>query len=215
MKLQKPQIKTLSVTNRMTGKMEGMTAISSSMRNNPNCARLHKIKGSVCEKCYSNTALSYRQKVNDCYVKNGEVLSERPIPDNQLPFINASFVRLETHGDLINAQHLDNYMRLCKKNPHCFFVLWSKQYKLILDYFKDHKPPTNFRLVVSSLMLNRKINIKPFVELGLKTQSFTVYTKEYTKNNSVKINCGSKKCIDCRLCYNPKSRTVNISELLK
>ena len=205
----------LSVTTRMTGKMIGMTAISSSMLNNPNCAILAKIKGTVCQKCYSKTALSYRQKANNCYTQNGEILSQSIIPKNQLPFINATFARLETHGDLINTTHLQNFINLCKKNPQCFFVLWSKQYQIILDYFKENKPPKNFRLVVSSLMLNKQINLKRFKELGLDCKVFTVYDKKCTKECNIKINCGGKNCIDCQLCYNKNSKTKEIKELLK
>jgi hypothetical protein len=30
---------------------------------------------------------------------------------------------------------------------------------------------------------------------------FTVYTKQYVKENNIDINCGGKKCKDCLLCY--------------
>ncbi len=214
MKLKKP-CNLITVTTRMTAKMEGMTAISSSMTTNPNCARLRKIKGSICEKCYSNTALSYRDNVKTCYERNGDILSQSIIPENQIPFINATFTRLETHGDIINTTHLQNFMNICKKNPHCFFVLWSKQYQIVLDYFKKNKPPKNFRLVVSSLMTNKQINIKRFEELGLNCKVFTVYDKNYVEKNNIKINCGGKKCVDCKQCYNKSNKTKEIKELLK
>lgn len=214
MKLKKP-CNLLSVTTRMTGKMTGMTAISSSMRNNPNCAKMRKIKGSICQKCYSNTALSYREKVNNCYIRNGNLLSTSIIPKEQLPFINATFARFETHGDLINTTHLQNFMNICKKNPQCFFVLWSKQYKILLDYFQNNKPPKNFRLVVSSLMINKQINIKRFEELNLDCKVFTVYDKTYITDNSIEINCGGKSCLDCQLCYNKGNKVKEVKELLK
>ena len=149
----------LKVSNALTGKMEGMTAITSSMTNNVNCQRLAQCNGSICQHCYSKTAMSYRKNVQQCYEKNGKILSENIIPKNQLPFINSQYCRFESHGDLHNETHLENFINIAKKNPHCQFALWTKQYKIILDYFKTHKQPKNLNIVISSLMVNNIIVI--------------------------------------------------------
>lgn len=63
----------LKVSNALTGKMEGMTAITSSMTNNVNCQKLAQCNGSICQHCYSKTAMSYRKNVRQCYEKNGKI----------------------------------------------------------------------------------------------------------------------------------------------
>ena len=203
----------LKVSNALTGKMEGMTAITSSMTNNVNCQRLAQCNGSICQHCYSKTAMSYRKNVQQCYEKNGKILSENIIPKNQLPFINSQYCRFESHGDLHNETHLENFINIAKKNPHCQFALWTKQYKIILDYFKTHKQPKNLNIVISSLMVNKPINPAPFEAIGLKVKIFTVWDKEAAKD--VSINCGGKKCIDCLNCYKKGGKIKVINEIIK
>lgn len=190
----------LKVSTGLTGKMAGMTVITSSMLHNENCAKLSKMKGSVCEHCYSQRALSYRANVRECYEKNGKILSTDIIPENELPYINSAFCRLESHGDLINETHLVNYIRLAEKNPHCTFAMWTKNYRVLLTYFrKGNLQPQNMQIVLSSPMLNKEMNLAPFERIGLRVKSFTVYDKEAAEQ--MDINCGGRKCIECRRCY--------------
>ena len=30
---------------------------------------------------------------------------------------------------------------------------------------------------------------------------FTVYDKDFIKNNNIEINCGAKSCLGCKKCY--------------
>lgn len=199
----------IKVSSGLTGKMQDMTVITTAMTQNDNCKRLSAIKGSICEHCYSRQALAYRHKVRTCYEKNGDILSGGLIPDNQLPYINSVICRLESHGDLINETHLQNYINLVQKNPHCMFALWTKQYAIILSYFKNHTQPDNLIVVVSSPIIGREIDLTPYKKLGMNVKSFTVYPKGTTD-----VNCGDKHCIDCRVCY-IKDSTQAIKEVLK
>ena len=208
--------KLLSVSQGLTGKMTGMLAITSSMLCNENCQKLMQIKGSVCEKCYTKKYLSSRPSVDTCYRENSDLLSSSIIPKNQLPFVNAAYCRLETFGDIINATHLQNYVNLVKKNNHCIFSLFTKNYTVVFDYFKTHKQPSNLSLVISSLMLNTPFDIERCLDLGLKNlKIFTVYTKKYADKHNVPITCGKNRCIDCRRCYTKNKTPVFIAELLK
>ena len=203
----------LKVSTKLTGKMEDMTVISSSMTNNANCQKLSKCNGTICQHCYSKSALSYRPNVRRCYEANGEILSGSIIPKEQLPFINSQYCRFESHGDLHNAIHLENFVNIAKKNHHCQFALWTKQYKIVLDYFKTHKQPKNMNIIISSLMVNKPINPAPFEAIGLKVKTFTVWDKETAKN--VEINCGGRKCIECLACYKKGGRVKVINEEIK
>ena len=206
--------KLLSVSQGLTGKMTGMPAITSSMLCNENCQKLMQIKGSVCEKCYTKKYLACRPNTERCYRENTDLLSSSIIPKNQLPFVNAAYCRLETFGDIINATHLQNYVNLIKKNNHCIFSLFTKNYTVVFDYFKTHKQPSNLSIVISSLLLNTPFEMERCV--GLKNlKIFTVYTKAYAEKHNVTIVCGKNRCIDCRRCYTKNKTPIFITELLK
>ena len=208
--------KLLSVSQGLTGKMAGMSAITSSMLCNEHCQKLSKITGSVCEKCYTKKYLSCRPSVEKCYEDNTKLLTESIIPMKQLPFVNAAMCRLETFGDIVNATHLQNYINLIKKNNHCTFSLFTKNYTVLFNYFKEHKQPKNLSIVISSLLLNQPFDISILTGTNLtNVKIFTVYTKTYAKSNGVIINCGKNRCIDCRRCYTKNKTPIYVSELLK
>ena len=208
--------KLLSVSQGLTGKMTGMPAITTSMLCNEHCQKLSQIIGTVCEKCYTMKYLKSRPAVEKCYAENTELLTSSIIPIKQLPFINAAMCRLETFGDIVNATHLQNYINLIRKNNHCMFSLFTKNYTVVFEYFKKHKQPKNLSIVISSLLLNEPFDVSFLKETALTNiKIFTVYTKPFAKGNSVIINCGKTRCIDCRRCYTKNKEPIYISELLK
>lgn len=210
------QYKLLTVSQGLTGKMSGMPAVTSSMLCNENCQALMNIKGSVCEKCYTRKYLTARPNSEKCYRENTDLLSSSIIPTKQLPFINAALCRLESFGDITNATHLHNYINLIRKNNHCTFSLFTKNYAMVLSYFKEHKQPRNLSIVFSSLMLNTPFDIAPIQQLGLtNVKIFTVYTRKYADKNGITITCGKNRCIDCQKCYKKNKAPIYISELLK
>ena len=207
--------KLLSVSQGLTGKMTGMPAITSSMLCNEHCQKLSNIIGTVCEKCYTMKYLKSRPAVEKCYAENTELLTSSVIPIKQLPFINATMCRLETFGDIVNATHLQNYINLIKKNNHCMFALFTKNYTVVFDYFKTHKQPKNLSLVISSLLLDEPFGLEFLPEYLTNVKIFTVYSKPFAKGNNVTINCGKNRCVDCRRCYTKNKNPIFISELLK
>ena len=207
--------KLLSVSQGLTGKMTGMPAITSSMLCNEHCQRLSNIIGTVCEKCYTMKYLKSRPAVEKCYAENTELLTSSVIPIKQLPFINATMCRLETFGDIVNATHLQNYINLIKKNNHCMFSLFTKNYTVVFDYFKTHKQPKNLSLVISSLLLDEPFGLEFLPEYLTNVKIFTVYSKQFAKGNNVTINCGKNRCVDCRRCYTKNKNPIFISEILK
>ena len=208
--------KLLSVSHGLKGKMEGMPAITSSMLCNETCAKLRATPGTVCEKCYTLKYLQSRPSVEKCYRENTELLTKSIIPIHQLPFINAAMCRLESFGDIVNATHLQNYINLIKKNNHCVFSLFTKNYTVVFNYFKTHKQPKNLSIVISSLLLNTPFDINALTQINLTNiKIFTVYTKAYVRENSIVINCGKNRCIDCRRCYKLNKTPIYIAELLK
>ena len=206
----------LLVSQGLTGKMSGMPAITSSTLCNEYCNRLRATPGTVCEKCYTLKYLQSRPSVAERYRENTELLTTGIIPIHQLPFINAAICRLETFGDIVNATHLQNYINLIKKNSHCMFSLFTKNYTVVFNYFKSHKQPKNLSIVISSLLLNQPFDVSFLADITLKNvKIFTVYTKAYAQGNGVVINCGKNRCIDCQRCYKSNKTPMYISEILK
>ena len=200
----------LKVSTNLRGKMTGMTVITSACTNNPHCEKLAKIDGAICQHCYAQRSLSYMRGPREAYVKNGILLSSGIIPKEELPYVNAEFCRLESHGDLINETHLENYVNLCKKNRHAKFSLWTKQWHIVENYFATHKAPKNLTIIFSSLMVNKQMDIQKYKDMGLKCKVFTVYDKKYLKEHKdVVINCGARSCITCQKCYTSKEEVIN------
>ena len=208
--------KTLVISQGLTGKMAGMPAITTSLLCNENCKKLSNIIGTVCEKCYAIKYVKSRPNVQKVYEENTMLLTSSIIPRKQLPFINAAYCRLESFGDIVNATHLQNYVNLVKKNNHCVFSLFTKNYTVVFNYFKERKQPKNLSIVISSLIINEPFNIDYLSETNLtNVKIFTVYSKPYANGNNVIINCGKTRCIDCLRCYKPNKQPIFISEILK
>lgn len=197
----------LHITEKMTGKMEGMMSLNTSCKTNPFCAKHAQIKGSICAKCFAQRQMKRYTNMSKCFERNAEILTTNIIPNEYLPIINAAFFRLEAFGDLINTTQVVNYFNLCKKNPHTNFALWTKNPQLIVPVATEK--PNNLQIILSSIMINKSIKNKyQFID-----KVFTVYDQVTIDKKNITINCGAKKCITCLKCYT-KGETI-INEKLK
>lgn len=211
----------IEICENHTGKMEDIQSISTSVLLNPNCQKNQEIKGSICSHCYAENMAKMYGALAEKLARNTAELTKRIIPTEELPDLSDQKIfRFESFGDLNNEIQLINYINIAKKNPETRFTLWTKMYELVYDYFKREEIPSNFTLILSSLMTNVKINLEKFKALGKfekgQLKSFTVYDKNYIKAHidSLTINCGSRCCVGCRKCYD-KNEIEEISEILK
>ena len=203
-----------------TGKMEGMQSLSTACSTNPCCLRNCRIKGSICEHCYAQTMSKMYKALDARLQHNTSVLTTRLLSPAEIPVINCQIFRFESFGDLHNETHLKNYIAIAKANPGVRFTLWSKNYGVVLNYFKTHTCPENFTMIISSMYINRRLSLAPFKATGAfkpgQLKVFTVYNFEYltTHPGAVDINCGSRWCLGCRACYD-KNEIEEINEILK
>lgn len=200
----------LHITYIMSGKMENMHSLSTSPILNPMCNIRCTIKGSVCEKCFSKRQFK-RYKNQECFDINTKLLTAQIL---DMPKINSKYFRFEAFGDIINTIQVLNYFNMCYKNKETKFALWTKNPTIIknaIDEFKIIKPK-NLQIIGSSFFIN-KIMYTLF-DYQFIDKVFTVYTKEYIKDNNIEINCDNKKCYDCKKCYN-KNNIKFINERLK
>jgi len=201
----------IKVYTNAKGKMEGTHHIS--------CA---SGQSGICHGCLMNHvcyALRYqklRPSVKQSYWHNGEVLTSRVFDMSELPYVNAMQCRFNAFGELLVGKkgeiQLTNYVNICRKNPRVHFALWSRNYKLVEDYFKMHGKPSNLKIIMSAPNINAAITKADPIWDGI----FNVVTPEYAEKHNLTINCGAlddegKKipCIRCPTgCYNPGTRPM-------
>ena len=197
-------------------KMSGMWSLSTSALVNYECFVKSLNPALICSSCFSVSFQSMRKELRDKLYRNAFLFNTVLIPVEKMPKLNCSIFRFESFGDLISEMQFENYLNLTEKNPHTTFTIWSKNMWIMRKVFKYRNKPKNLIIVYSSPAKNKAVTIDqikavfPFVD-----KTFTVYSKEYATENGIKINCGNKKCIECRCCYNKRSKVNTINELLK
>lgn len=203
----------LHFTTKHTGKMTGMVSISTSCQLNERCKRNAQVPGSVCSKCYAQRQMKMFKTMQPVMENNTVMLSSRIMADDEIPLLNYAFVRIESFGDLVNTTHAINYLKLIRKNPQTFFAWWTKNPDFIAKAFKKtgYEKPANLNIIRSSMMINKQVKPGYWFIDGV----FTAYTKEYAKENNVEINCGTRKCFECRREYTKHDGIIYTNELLK
>ena len=194
-----------------TQKMQGMVSFSTSNLCNEFCEKMKNVEGSICKKCFADKQLKIQPNTGQKMFRNDWVKTEE-ISKKDVPFFNSAFFRFEAFGELETMTQLENYMMLAKYNKHCNFTLFTKRLDLLNKF--EGKKPKNFLIMLSSPLINKPTEVNEKVD-KLINGIFTVYTKETVVKENVKINCGSKKCIECLACYKKGAKTKQISELLK
>lgn len=191
--------------SKMTGKMEDIPAINTNTLTNEFCKKMRK-KDTICKNCYSFSMLeTFRSNCVDSWESNGRILSDSKLPNCVLPRMNAAFVRFSAHGELINNFHLINLFAICKKNPYTRFALWTKRKDIVRQVISDgYEIPNNLVMVYSNHRVN-DIQISP-------PKNFDIIFNVVENIDDERINCGTKKCIDCLACYT-KSETVIVEAL--
>lgn len=185
-------------------KMDGFTSINVSVKENEFCSYMQTCQKSICSKCY--TKQSAYPNLEAALLRNTAILTDA----NFVPVgINRTIIRLHSFGELYGTVHFTNIIKLVNYNPNTKFVLWTKRADVVKEVLQYTAKPKNLTLIYSSPMLNVKAK-KP----AKFDKVFTVYDKKYIAEHGVDINCGSKNCMSCMLCYS-KNNTVFINEKLK
>lgn len=200
-------------------KMAGMFSLSTSCLYNKFCEKYRKIKGAICEKCFSANQQSYMTSMVKPLLYNALLLQNVVIPDELLPLINALYFRFESFGDLGNETQYINYMNIAKKNKDVHFALWTKNPFIIARALDTgYVKPSNCTHVLSSLYIDQTYTWE-FLKAKhwdlFIDKVFTVYASEETaKANNATINCGKRHCLSCTRCYHFDTER-NVNELVK
>ena len=195
----------------MTGKLDGLRAISTNTRTNDYCIKQNASGDptNICTKCYSHTMLSsYRKNMQPALERNSQALSTRVLPTVELPKIADSVFRFDAHGELINETHLRNLVAICEYNPGTVFALWTKRNDIVSKYFRANAKPANMVLIYSNPKISH-IMAKPpkFFDRTFNN----VLEHEFVERQ----NCTGQQCKNCLLCYTPGNGVTTIVEKVK
>lgn len=204
----------LHVSDHMSGKMDGIKCITSACTVNDHCKSLHT--NGICKHCYAFRYLNMRPTVRKCYERNSKVLSNDMDVAYMPTFRHCDFVRFESFGDLINRNHIENYLLMAFKNPQANFALFTKRRFMLENYFKDFdvKKPKNLAIVSSAYAMNDDQNAEMYASyetndnLGFKLVDtvFNVYTSDENiqKKDKLALNTWEceKQCKYCLACWN-------------
>ena len=193
----------------MTGKMEGITCLSTSNLCNPFCAARKDRKDMICSRCYADASCKNYKGLRDNMARNTEILTTNLF--DTFPVINAMIFRLEAFGDLVNCTQARNYLRLCKANPGVRFALWTKNPGILAQAIKLEGKPENLVCILSSAKFNETCDASRWSFID---KTFIVYDKATIAAQNIAINCGSRNCLACQRCYHKNTET-NIREQLK
>lgn len=194
-----------------TGKMEFIPSISTDKLLNGNCAAMMKSANDkcICKHCYVDKTFKLYKQLEPTLINNTRILAGRLLTRTEVSqiarsFCNTSIARFESFGDLNNVTQLRNYAAIARMCKHTKFALFTKHFKVVLEYFRaGSRLPDNVTLVLSSPFIDYALN-KPFVDAFRKYHRRTItFTVTEDKANPG-INCGKRKCVECRNCYDSK-----------
>jgi len=203
---------------KMTGKLQGIRSISSSPVDNPFCLHMSKNPNTICSKCYSIKMIEsgYRSRCRPAWQKMGELLADQILEKSEIkPCINTNCIRFNSHGEILNMNHLINLFTISEVNSHAICALFTKRSDLLRQLDNSLLTPGNLIIVYSNPLIDSPLAVEEVDKKGFRySKIFNVFTKEYAMNKGISINCGGKKCKDCMVCYSQNNINV-INELVK
>jgi len=195
----------------MTGKLEGLRAISTNTRTNPYCIKQNEStdEENICTKCYSHVMLkSYRKNMQPALQRNSDVLAEYVLAVADLPIILDLYFRFDAHGELINETHFINLINIARANSRTSFALWTKRTDIVNKVMRSQAKPDNLILIFSNPKIGR---ILPKPPKHFDRTFNNVLQHEHVEQQ----NCTGQKCKDCLLCYKVGNGVDTIVEMVK
>ena len=174
-------------------------------------AKLAKVSGSVCNKCYAIRLQKIRPSVDKGYKSNLAMYTS----SNKAKWVIAiafqitrqnkvGYHRWFDAGDLQSVEMLENIVEVCKMTPNISHWLPTREVKIVSDYLKVYDSfPDNLVVRISSPMIDDK-------PLDSYANTSTVHTKgkEYY-GLKCEASTRGNQCGSCRACWSKD--VVNVS----
>lgn len=175
-------------------------------------AKLRKVLGSVCAKCYALKGRYVFQSVVEAMERRFKTLSH-PQWHQAIAFLinrrKQEFFRWHDSGDIQSIAHLRRICDVCELTPNCKHWLPTREYGIVREYLAKYKSfPNNLTVRLSAYMVNDAASEKSVArvaeQLGL---SYSTVETSQTANCPSWKNSG--KCGDCRKCWNPNIKKIS------
>ena len=196
--------------------MRDLFSLSTSPTCNKGCQARCRVRGSICEKCFSLRDCGYKGGLKQKLEKNHEILTTQRLDTTPYLFSPSGYFRIEAFGDLENVTQAINYLNIIKDNKHLRFAWFTKVPEIIGQALKESgmEKPKNVKIIASSLFVNVS-DLERFKKLEYVDHVFTVYNAGFIKENNINITCGARSCASCGKCYEKKYKEYEIREKLK
>lgn len=167
-------------------------------------AKLAKVTGSVCSKCYAAKGHYGFKSTVEAQKRRLASLKHPQWVDAMVWMIDKRghpHFRWHDSGDIQGLWHLDLLVEVARRLPHINFWLPTREKKMIHDWMvKNGRFPKNLVVRVSSTMIDGPAPI------GFPNTSTVVTDKK--KATCPAYNQGGV-CGDCRACWNPRVKNVS------
>ena len=214
-----------------TGKMDGMTSLSTTCKCNEHCIKriakayadldidtsnMQEARAAIkkyikenplaeniciCALCFSDSQQDMQETMQQPLKRNYEIMNNGIIHDDWIPVLNVLYLRGESFGDFNSKNAAINIFKIVSKNEKTDCTTWSKN--PVYFYEAEQAGYKKPR--------NFKLNYSsPYINKVAKIPEqyehlidgvFTVFTEEYAALHNIVINCGARACLSCLRCY--------------
>lgn len=104
------------------------------------------------QKCYAAKLCRIYPSVKNAYEKNLDILTrDRNTYFDQIKTAAkmTSFFRWHVSGDIIDIDYLHRMVKIAREIKTTNFLVFTKNYDVVNEYFTNHKKPSNFKIIFS------------------------------------------------------------------
>ena len=209
----------LFISGGMSGKMLGMPGISGYAGMNPGCIRRASLGYGICWQCFA-LKTPWKPSIK-AWMRNDAILSTVRLNHGDLlldPDL-IPYMRYSSHGDVINALHMCNYLTAAADNAGTKFALWTKNADIVRAGFRMYggPKPSNLTLIYSPLLMDCKPSKKALeaAKAAGFDAVFSVSKRRAGQDAAVNggahfCQCGPASCRGkCLFCYDNDRRTAS------
>ena len=203
-----------------SGKIEDLFSVDSSASGCEFCSRMRKCAENnllfICRGCYDFAQEQYKINAKNRHALTAQILSTFEFTIDEMRMLGLfGLVRFNSSGDVVNAIHARNYVRMAYAHPETRFTLWAKNVQAVNIAFDDLGKPANMIFIQSSPLIGFPAKRSRYADY-----TFTVYPDKETTEKAIAggcMPCNGRKCKECGFaCYKGSwAPGSDIAELLR